>query len=214
MIRGAIFDVDGTILDSSSVWNTLCSRYVESLGKIPEPNLDGAVAAMSTRQAAEYLISHYDITKTVPQVMSETDAMIKGGYAEQVSLKAGVRECLNSLWERKIPMTVVTAGNRGNVEAAFQRLGILLYFQGIFICSEQNTDKTKPDIYLAAARSMGSIPEETLVFEDALHALETAKRAGFRTVAVEDVSNEGQRARLREIADYYTVMFERRAKNT
>ena len=51
----SIFDVDGTILDSMEVWNTLASQYVQSLGMVPEKNLDEIVSDMSLEQSATYL---------------------------------------------------------------------------------------------------------------------------------------------------------------
>lgn len=55
----SIFDVDGTILDSMEVWNTLASQYVQSLGMVPEKNLDEIVSDMSLEQSATYLKNHY-----------------------------------------------------------------------------------------------------------------------------------------------------------
>ena len=63
--------------------------------------------------------------------------------------------------------------------------------------------KTRPDIYLEAARRLGTVPAETVVFEDALHAARTAYEAGFRVCGVWDVSAEEDQAALKALADWY-----------
>ena len=67
----SIFDVDGTILDSMEVWNTLASQYVQSLGMVPEKNLDEIVSDMSLEQSATYLKNHYKINKQEERIISE-----------------------------------------------------------------------------------------------------------------------------------------------
>ena len=69
-------------------------------------------------------------------------------------------------------------------------------------CSDIGKGKTEPDIYLAAAKDIGSKPSETVVFEDALHAIVTAKNAGFITVGIYDSYNQDEE-KIRKIADFY-----------
>ena len=76
-------------------------------------------------------------------------------------------------------MAIATSGDRENAEAALDRLGVLSYFEGICTCSETGWGKSRPDVYFAAERLLHTNPKETWIFEDALHALRTAKRAGF-----------------------------------
>ena len=115
--------------------------------------------------------------------------------------------------QRGYELTVVNlslihiSSDRVNVEAAFTRHGILSYFQEILTCSEMHTDKTKPDIFLEAARRLQAAPADILVFEDVLHALKTAGKAGFQTAAVFDRYSAGQEKEIRETADYYLKTF-------
>ena len=91
---------------------------------------------------------------------------------------------------------LATSGDKTNVRAALSRLGILSWFEGILTCLEMGTDKNHPDVFLAAALQMDLDPSEILVFEDALYAIQTAKRAGFRTVAVYDKANDCDLAKI------------------
>lgn len=207
MIQGAIFDVDGTILDSMPVWENLGERYLAGLGVEAGPGLTEKLNTMSTRQAAQYLIESYGLGISVPQAMVGINHLLYEFYSKHVSLKTGVKDCLDMLERQGIPMIVATSGDRENVEAAFRRLNILCYFQEILTCSEMNTDKTEAKIYLAASHKMNAIPERTIVFEDAPHALETAKRAGFITAAVYDHSVKETKEKMKETADYYLKTF-------
>ena len=163
---------------------------------------------MSLEEGADYLISHYGLELTREQVVKGLAREVRDFYAERVPLKEGVRRFLNEFRERKIPMVIATSGDRDNTEAALKRLKVFSYFQGTFTCSGIGSSKNQPDIYLAAALHMDVDPEETLVFEDAYHALLTAKKAGFKTVAVYDRSNDRQLAQIWNTADIYLPEFE------
>ena len=105
-------------------------------------------------------------------------------------------------------MAIATSGDRKNAEAALKRLKVFSYFQGSFTCSESGSSKSQPDIYYAAALQLDTEPSETWVFEDALHALQTAKRAGFKTVGVYDKASDRDLAHIWNTADIYLPEFE------
>ncbi len=208
MVRGVIFDVDGVLLNSMPVWENLGELYLKRKGISAESGLGEILFSMSLEEGADYLISHYGLELTREQVVKGLAREVRDFYAERVPLKEGVRRFLNEFRERKIPMVIATSGDRDNTEAALKRLKVFSYFQGTFTCSEIGSSKNQPDIYLAAALHMDADPEETLVFEDAYHALLTAKKAGFKTVAVYDRSNDRQLAQIWNTADIYLPEFE------
>nr|WP_296961582.1 HAD family phosphatase [uncultured Mediterraneibacter sp.] len=203
MINGVIFDVDGVLLNSMPIWENLGELYLQELGIEAEKNLGKKLFTLSMEEAAEYLISQYNLDKSVEEVVSGFVRAVKEFYEERVPLKEGVREYLNEFRARKIPMVIATSGDRRNIEAALKRLKIYSYFQGIYTCSEIGSGKDQPDIYFAAALQMDTDPEQTWVFEDTLHALRTAKAAGFRTVAVYDKSSDRDLAEIWNAAEIY-----------
>ena len=203
MINGVIFDVDGVLLNSMPIWENLGELYLQELGIEAEKNLGKKLFTLSMEEAAEYLISQYNLDKSVEEVVSGFVRAVKEFYEERVPLKEGVREYLNEFRARKIPMVIATSGDRRNTEAALKRLKIYSYFQGIYTCSEIGSGKDQPDIYFAAALQMDTDPEQTWVFEDTLHALRTAKAAGFRTVAVYDKSSDRDLAEIWNAAEIY-----------
>ena len=104
-------------------------------------------------------------------------------------------------------MVIATTGDRQNAQAALKRLNVLRFFQGIFTCSEIGSSKNEPDIYYAAALQLDTDPGQTLVFEDAYHAIRTAKKAGFKTVGVYDRANDRDLAHIWNTADIYLPEF-------
>ena len=207
MIKGAIFDVDGVLLDSMPVWEEIGELYLKSQGREGKPGLREILFPMSLEQAADYLIREYDLPKTAVRVVEEVNGMIRTFYAEKAELKPGVRRYLEQFRKAGIPMAVATSSGRENVEAAFRRLSVLDLFQDILTCSEVGQGKNHPKIYLEAAEKIGTRPEETWVFEDTCHALLTAKRAGFRTVAVYDRASRKDLDTLKSEADIFLTEY-------
>lgn len=207
MIRGIIFDVDGVILNSMPVWENLGELYLKKMGIEAEKNLGEILFSMSLEEAARYLIEHYGLDQTCDQVINGINKEIKDYYARRVPLKEGVRQYLEEFRIRKIPLVIATSGDRENAEAALKRLKVFSYFQSIFTCSEIGSGKSQPDIYYAAALHMDTEPGETLVFEDSLHALLTAGKAGFKTTAVYDRASDRHLAQIWNTADIYLPEF-------
>lgn len=201
-IHGAIFDVDGTLLDSMVIWEEAAVRYLHSLGLEPEENLSEKIMMMSMEEGAEYVIEHYGVNLTRKEILNGIRELIRGFYEDEVQLKSGVETVIKLLAAKKIPMIIATSSDSECVTAGLKRLGVWKYFKGILTCTDIGKGKTEPDIYLAAAKEIGSMPQETIVFEDALHAIVTAKKAGFVTAGIYDSYNQDEE-KIRKIADYY-----------
>ena len=203
MIKGAIFDMDGTLLDSMPIWMNASTRYLKRLGIQAETNLAEILFHMSMQEGAEYIRQTYQVAEDTDAIIAGVNAIVYEAYEKEVQPKAGVRDFLEGLKLAGIPMVVATSSDREMAEAAFARTGLMPYFHEIFTCSEVGAGKSSPDIYFAAAKALGTKIEETWTFEDALYATKTAKAAGFCTVGLYDASSDKEQAELREIADIY-----------
>ncbi len=201
-IHGAIFDVDGTLLDSMVIWEEAAVRYLHSLGFEPEENLSEKIMTMSMEEGADYVIAHYGVNLTRKEILDGIRELIRGFYEDEVQLKPGVEQVIKLLASKDIPMIIATSSDSACVTAGLKRLGVWKYFKGILTCTDIGKGKTEPDIYLAAAKEIGSKPSETIVFEDALHAISTAKNAGFITAGIYDSYNQDEE-KIRKIADCY-----------
>lgn len=203
MLRGAVFDADGTLLDSTAMWASIGERYLARLGIQAEPGLGKKLFPLSLPDAANYLIQTYGLTQTPRELADGVNEMVGEFYATEVQLKPGVLDFLRALKAKQIPMTVATATERVAIEKGLRHTGIAHFFQGIFTCTEVGVGKEAPDVYLAAAARLGADPRDTWVFEDALHGAQTAKAAGFQVAAVYDPVSERHREALGQVADLY-----------
>jgi len=201
-IHSAIFDMDGTLLDSMSVWDTIGEDYLRSIGYEPREGLNEALKTMSLVQAARYYQTEYGVALSIDEIVAGVNAMLERYYRFEAPLKPGVAELLAQFREKGVKMCVATATDRYLVEAALDRCGVLSYFGEVFTCSEVGCGKDKPDIFEAALRLLGTKKAETLVFDDALYAIRTAKETGFPVAAVYD-SHEKAQDEIQDLADIY-----------
>lgn len=201
-IRGAIFDVDGTLLDSMFIWDTIGEAYLRSIGYQPKENLNETFKNMSLHQAARYYQTEYGVTQSIDEIMEGVNAMLERYYRFEVPLKPGAAELLERLRQNGVKLCIATATDRHLVEAALDRCGVLSCFGEIFTCNEVGHGKDEPDIFEEALRFLGTEKAETVVFDDALYAVRTAKEAGFPVAAVYD-SHEKAQDQMRMLADVY-----------
>lgn len=182
----SIFDVDGTILDSMEVWNTLASQYVQSLGKVPEKNIDEIVSDMSLEQSATYLKNHYKINKQEERIISEILNFISDFYEYEVNLMPGFKEFISHYDSINV---IGTSCDEELVKIALNRLGVLNYFEDIITCSKVNKSKDDSDFYLACAQALKQRPEDIVVFEDADYCIDVARKVGFKVIKIKDWRN-------------------------
>jgi HAD superfamily hydrolase (TIGR01509 family) len=189
-MKCAIFDMDGTILDSMPMWHTIANRYLESLGKVPREDLWDNVKQLNMVETAQYFIDEYGVQKSIEEIGVEVEKLIMKYYGTSLELKKGAREFLEKLNELGIPCVLATATERSCVLACMKRLDCEKYFKEILTCLDLNTSKSSPLIFEESARRCNAKPQESVVFEDALHAIRTAHKAGFKVCAVYDASDE------------------------
>ena len=201
MIKAAVFDLDGTLLDSSEMWENLPEIYLRTLNITPKPDLSRKLSELSLRESAELVRREYDIPFSAEEMVRQVTHLAEDFYKNEVRLKDGVPRLLTHLQRHCIKMCIATGNDVSLTASALSRLHIEDFFTDIFGCDDYG-GKNSPEVYLAAAESLFASPSETVVFEDSLFAVKTAKAAGFTTAAVRDISEKKQ-DELRQTADYY-----------
>lgn len=202
MLKGLIFDFDGTLFDSMFIWDTAGEVYLRSIGKEPEADLQKFLKPMSLLQSAQYIREKYDIPLSVEDIMDGVNRTVEGFYFHTVEPKPGVIDFLDELHRMNIKMCIATATDRYQVEAALQRCKMRHLFSEIFTCTEAGSGKDRPDIFRKAMEHLQTDRSNTAVVEDACHAAFTAKQDGFLVVGVYD-SYESRQRELLQIADTF-----------
>ncbi len=207
-MKGAIFDLDGTLLDSMGVWRQI---DIDFLGKrgfgVPDDYLK-AITAKNFPDAAAYTIERFCLSETVTAIMDEWFSMAVDAYTNEVELKPYVREYLEKLRSRGIKIAAATSSDRRLFEPCLQHHGIYDFFDAFAVTEEVKRAKGFPDVYQKAAERLNLTERECVVYEDILKGIEGAKMGGFYTVGVEDIHSCYEKEEIRQLADRYIVSFE------
>lgn len=208
-LRSAIFDMDGTLLDSMHIWDGLGANTLRDLGYEPEPDLYEKIKSLTVWDGARYCKERYHMAETVEEITAATESRVENFYHNQVQAKPGVIPFLTLLKMEGVDMYVATNTDRRLAEAALRHAGIAGFFRGLITCGDVGVGKAEsPLIYERAMQRLHSDKRSTVIFEDALHAIQTAKAAGFRVCAVYDPSAEADQEEIRRLADTYIRSFE------
>ena len=207
-LQSAIFDMDGTLLDSMFIWDDLGPGMLRAQGITPEADLPEKLKVLTLRQGAAYCKKRYALPQSVEEIVSLIEGRVEKFYKEEVQAKPGVAKFLSLLKMEGVWMYVATATDRHLAQAALRHAGIDGYFRGMITCQDVGAGKDSPEIYERAMRRLQSNKRDTVIFEDALHAIETAKAAGFRVCGVYDPYAEAEQDKIRALSDYYIRSFE------
>ncbi len=203
MIKGSIFDVDGTLLDSMFIWEKAVIDYLKQLNINADSSLAKDMEEMSLDEGSDYIKKLYHLNISAETIKSGVLGIVEDFYYNRALLKPGIAEFLKKMAKLKIPMIVATSSNKKHISAAFDRLDIRKLFLDIVTCEEIGSGKTKPDIYLRCAEILKAKPNEIIVFEDMLYAAETAVKAGFITVGVYDKTSEHNTEKMKKNCNLY-----------
>ena len=185
-IKGAIFDMDGTVLDSMAEWEAMRVQFLKQRGIPVEDTLATKLLEMTLAQSAAYIKETYDVEETLEEILLGFQAIMRGHFTRGLPTKVGIVDFLKHLRAQGVPCCIASATDPELVELALTQSGVREYFDAIFSTKTIGRSKKYPDIFEAARSHMGTDKEHTWVFEDAAYALRTAAAAGFPTVAVYD----------------------------
>lgn len=197
---GVIFDLDGTILDSMSMWQALDKGFLERHGYTYNPKISEMMLSKSLEDAAALIQEEYNMTMTVEEILEEWNMELYDQYNNELQLRPGAKEVIELLYKNNIPMCIATLTERWHARPALRRLEIEDKIMFLLTVSEAGKSKRDPDIYILCAQRMGVHPNDIVVMEDSLHALETAKKAGFTVWGVVDEHTENA-AEIERMAD-------------
>jgi len=205
--KAVIFDLDGSLVDSMWIWREIDIEYMNRHGyATTREELDAfqaEIEGMSFRETAEWVSSHYDIPRTVEEMMDDWNNMAWDKYEKEVPLKEGVRGFIEACKKHGIKLGIASSNSRELVENVLNVHGILDYFECIKTGSDGLKGKPAPDIYLTVADLLKVSPADCLVFEDVIKGIQAGKSAGMQVCAVEDAYSAIHREEKKKLADYY-----------
>jgi HAD superfamily hydrolase (TIGR01509 family) len=187
----AIFDMDGTLIDSMAFWRNLPREYLK-IQKVDTDisKLADEIAPLTVSEAAALFVERFQLKSEAERVASEMNNIMAEHYRKDIPLKNKANTLIDGLVADGVRLCVASATDKELVAACLGRLGIIDRFEFILSCEELGTSKRKPLIFLEAAERFKAMPAEVAVYEDALYAVQTAKKAGFYTIGVYDSESE------------------------
>ena len=208
-LQSAIFDMDGTLLDSMPTWRELGPTFLREADIETTPEQLHALRTMTDHEVIPYLREVCGLQKSPEEIMNEIIRRMEDFYSTQVRPKPGLEKFLSILKMEGVWMYVATATHRRLTEKALKTAGIDHYFRGIVTSADAGNHKSESaDIYEMAMRRLQSNKRDTVVFEDALHAIRTAKAAGFRVAGVYEATAEQDQLEIQRLCDYYIRSYE------
>ena len=200
--KGAIFDMDGTLLDSMPVWKRLTQGYLAQFGLQISDQDYAATEGFSQPQVAQYFADHYSNLPDAQSLVEGLDKLITARYESLAKPKDGVLDFLEGLRRRGVKMAIATLTARRHAEKALRERDMLGYFDFMLTIEDVGISKREPDIYLRCAERMGLEPASCVVFEDAPYACTTARRAGFGVCGMVEPAYADGEAELRAASDW------------
>lgn len=201
----AIFDMDGTLLDSMYFWRNLDQTYMESKGIELTDKLRDAMKGLTMKETIAYINEHFGFNDSAEDLSRAAREAMAAFYRDDVELKEGVREYLDYLRDQGVLMAVATLTPMSLTKPALEKHGIWDYFETVLTCSDLGINKHTPEVFEMAATHMGCTPAEAAVFEDTPRSLQSAVEGGFYSVLVYDEHMADEQVSVRDIADAYCV---------
>ena len=207
-ITAAIFDLDGTLLDSMPMWMTCAERYISSLGMEAEPALGEKLFSMNMKEGADYLRKNYKLTFSDEEIFSGINSILAKSYKEEVQFKDGAEAFLSKLKNSGTKIALCTNTDRVLFSPALKRLDAEKYFDFIFTTSEMGMSKQHEETFLSVCDALGTAKDETWVFEDALYSIKTAFQAGLKTCGIYDETSKSDIAQIKNFSTVYCKNYE------
>ena len=207
MIRGIIFDMDGTMVDNMMVHHRAWHAQLASLGlDLSLAEVQARIHGVNTEILQRLFGDRFDAAE---RIRTEKEARYRQLFSQELRLVDGLPELLDELRAARIPLAIGTAAPVENVDFVLDRLQLRGYFRSVRHAGHVRRGKPDPEIFQLAAADLGLATTECLVFEDSLTGAATARNAGCPAIILTTTHAEPEFAAFshiqRFVADYREV---------
>lgn len=202
-IEAVIFDLDGSLADSTWIWSAIDVEYLGRFGMKPPSDLQRLIGGRSFSETAMLFKEIFSIPDELEKIKADWNTMAWDKYSCEVKLKEGAQAFINLCIKEDIKLGIATSNSRELVETFVSSNNLKTCFNCIMTGCDVAKGKPAPDIYLAVAKELGVDSENCLVFEDIVPGIMAGKAAGMKVCAVYDAASEAQDEEKRAAADYY-----------
>lgn len=204
--KAVIFDLDGTLIDSNSVWAKIDRTVLNKRGINCSDKFIHTLASMTYEEAAEEM-HKLGVKETTEEIINECNELAIKEYRYNIFVKDGVVEYLDYLKKNSIKIALATASPKILYEPVLRNNHIYNYFNAFCTTDDVGKSKDYPDIYLLAASELGVNPYECIVFEDVLKGIVSAKNAGMTAIGVYDKYSDEDIITMRITSDRFIMNF-------
>lgn len=205
--KGAIFDLDGTLIDSIGVWEKIDKEFLKKRNISITSDYIQKINSMGFKEAAQYTIKRFNLKDSKEELIKEWNKMAIYEYSNNIEIKPNVKEYLKKLKKSNIKIGLATSSPRILYEPVLKRNNIYEYFDILTSLEDVEKDKNYPDIYLLVAKKLKLDPQDCVGFEDILVSINTLKKANFKVIGVYDKYSNSQIEEIKKISDKFIYDF-------
>lgn len=178
-----IFDCDGVLVDSEAISNEASAAWATSLGW-PMRAADARAHFLGLSDQAMYACIAGQIGHPIPPAaIAAFEALLKDRFAQDLKAIPGAVELVKHLFDRHVPLSVASSGQRDKVRTNLAKIGILDCFAGrTHSANDVAKAKPAPDLYLRAAHHAGVAPASCIAIEDSPNGVMAAVAAGMAVI--------------------------------
>jgi HAD superfamily hydrolase (TIGR01509 family) len=203
-----IFDLDGTLVDSTSLWGQIDEKFFNRRGRAIPSEYAKEIAHVGLRAAAQITKDKYFPNENIEEIMKEWENLSIEAYTHDIPLKNNAKRILEVLKEKGAHIALATANSKNLYEPCLFRLGIDKYFDYVIDVNSCKNGKDSPEIFDKVCEHFNVTSNNALVFEDSLTAIKTAFLANYNVVAIYDPQSTKDIDATKKYSHYFIYDYE------